>query len=412
MKRLIIILILFFLFIPNIVFADSYKIGDVVYLNACGGNPQVYKDSPLILKNLNEVPNKIIKLEKSKYERNFQTLATSKLSFKGQVFEAELSNFRDFKISDEKGNILVERKITGATSIYEILYNNEVIAWGVGWNKWYKQCPEENDYYPKVHYPTTDFSVLRLYVPYIGNNEVKFETIVLSPNFSNYTESITDATKPIVIDTVYIWGGYGANTRYYLGVDFYILDNRGINLIKSEEELSNLGFNSNKIDKQIYLHWLGRYTNAERTQSFINNNYDDIVSSGVFYKNENKEELLESKLNCLKENYLTSIEITENCFPYNADEPYQDSHMFLNTYSDTLYNYGELLFEERNGEINIYSKDTNSKIRTINCDYLKVIFKGNSCYVQLSDFINNEIIVLIWADNKKKVTLSLQKLLK
>ena len=70
-----ILVILIFLFLANVVSASSYKINDVVYLNACGGNPQVYKDSPLILKNLKEVPNKIIKLEKSKYERNFQTLA-------------------------------------------------------------------------------------------------------------------------------------------------------------------------------------------------------------------------------------------------------------------------------------------------------------------------------------------------
>ena len=56
---------------------------------------------------------------------------------------------------------------------------------------------------------------------------------------------------------------------------------------------------------------------------------------------------------------------------------------------------------------------TNSKISTINCDYLKVVYKGDYCYIQFSDFINNEIIVLIRADyDKKKVTLSLQKLLK
>ena len=129
------------------------------------------------------------------------------------------------------------------------------------------------------------------------------------------------------------------------------MDNQGIKLIKSEEQLNNLGFNSNKIDKQIYLHWLGRYTNAERVQNFINNNYEDIVSSGVFYKNENKEKLLESKLNCLKENYLTYREITENCFPYNADEPYQNSHMFLNTYNESVVATDECIEGDcRNGK--------------------------------------------------------------
>ena len=57
---------------------SAFVINDKVYLNACGSNPQEYKTDPLNVNNIIiEVPNKIISLEKSKYDRPIQTLATS-----------------------------------------------------------------------------------------------------------------------------------------------------------------------------------------------------------------------------------------------------------------------------------------------------------------------------------------------
>ena len=75
MKKLLSIIILGILWcLPT----SAYEIGNNVYLNACGANPQKYYDKPLNIQNIvTEVPNRIIKLEKSKYDREFQTLATS-----------------------------------------------------------------------------------------------------------------------------------------------------------------------------------------------------------------------------------------------------------------------------------------------------------------------------------------------
>ena len=67
-----------------------------------------------------EVPNKIISLEKSKYDRPIQTLATSSLSFNDENYQITVSNFRDLVIENERNEIIAKRKITGASSIYEL----------------------------------------------------------------------------------------------------------------------------------------------------------------------------------------------------------------------------------------------------------------------------------------------------
>ena len=66
---------------------SAFVINDKVYLNACGSNPQEYKTEPLNIHNvIIEVPNKIISLEKSKYDRPIQTLATSSLRFNDENY--------------------------------------------------------------------------------------------------------------------------------------------------------------------------------------------------------------------------------------------------------------------------------------------------------------------------------------
>ena len=78
---------------------NSFDIGNEVFLNACGNNPQEYHERPLNIKNIIvEVPNKIIKLEKSKYDREFQTLATSAINIDNKKIDIYVSNFRDLTI--------------------------------------------------------------------------------------------------------------------------------------------------------------------------------------------------------------------------------------------------------------------------------------------------------------------------
>ena len=138
---------------------SAFVINDKVYLNACGSNPQEYKTDPLNIHDvIIEVPNKIISLEKSKYDRPIQTLATSSLRFNDENYQITVSNFRDLVIKNERNETLVERKISGASSVYELKHKDKVIAWGVGWNKY---CG--GGYYEDL----VDFSVLRIFVPYL-----------------------------------------------------------------------------------------------------------------------------------------------------------------------------------------------------------------------------------------------------
>ena len=73
---------------------SAFVIDDKIYLNACGSNPQEYKTDPLNIHDvIIEVPNKIISLEKSKYDRPIQTLATSSLKFNDENYRITVSNF-------------------------------------------------------------------------------------------------------------------------------------------------------------------------------------------------------------------------------------------------------------------------------------------------------------------------------
>ena len=84
--------------------SSSFEVGQNVYFNACGSSPTEYFNSPLEIHNiLFEAPNKITKLEESKYEREFQTLATSTINLANKQITFKLSNFRDVVITDEKG---------------------------------------------------------------------------------------------------------------------------------------------------------------------------------------------------------------------------------------------------------------------------------------------------------------------
>ena len=108
MKKLLSIIVLGLLwFLP----ASAYEIGKDVFLNACTPDPEKYFDTPLNVQDvIFEVPNKIIKLEKSKYDRDFQTLAKSNININGNKINISVSNFRDLIIKDNNGKILSEKK--------------------------------------------------------------------------------------------------------------------------------------------------------------------------------------------------------------------------------------------------------------------------------------------------------------
>ena len=133
MKKLVSVIIVGILWCLPI---SAYETGNNVYLNACGADPQEYYDKPLNIQNIViEVPNRIIKLEKSKYDRKFQTLATSAINLGNDRINISISNFRDLTIKSNNGDVLATRKISGASSLYELKHKGKVVAWGAGWHK-------------------------------------------------------------------------------------------------------------------------------------------------------------------------------------------------------------------------------------------------------------------------------------
>ena len=208
---------------------SANEVGKNVYLNACGNNSDKYYDSPLNIENiLVEAPNKIVKLEKSKYDREFQTLATSRIELDGNEFEISVSNFRDLIIKSNTGELLEERKISGASSIYEFKHKNKIVAWGVGWHK-----------YCKEYYSDIDFTVLRIFVPIKKNNKVSIQQTVVSLNLSETYKATSNSDNLILAHGEDILGSSGAATYYYEGVQFFEIDNQNdLKPIVSFDELN------------------------------------------------------------------------------------------------------------------------------------------------------------------------------
>src|SRR5690349_5975425 len=92
------------------------KLGDKVYLNGNGEDPQEYYASPFNVANVYELPNLVVSKKQSPYKRPFQTKATSIIKLGNIKLTAILDNFRDLKITNEKGAVLLQRQVTGTTS--------------------------------------------------------------------------------------------------------------------------------------------------------------------------------------------------------------------------------------------------------------------------------------------------------
>ena len=246
--------------------SNSFEVGQNVYLNACGSSPTEYFNSPLKIHNiLFEAPNKITKLEESKYEREFQTLATSTINILDKQITFNLSNFRDMTIKDNRGIVYEDRRVSGATSIYEIKHKGEVVAWGVGWHK---RCKE--------FYAQTDFTAFRLYVPYLDNGEIKIQNKLTQLKINQVKEALIEGGSLVLADGIDISGNSNSSTYNYHGASFFEIDNKnGINFDLSFEEL-NKKIDINKLNPALILSTLIKYKQLEKLNDYTKNNFDKI----------------------------------------------------------------------------------------------------------------------------------------
>lgn len=287
---------------------SAFVINDKVYLNACGSDPQEYKTDPLNIHNvIIEVPNKIISLEKSKYDRPIQTLATSSLRFNDENYEITVSNFRDLVIKNERNEILVDRKISGASSVYELKHKDKVVAWGVGWNKY---CGE--GYYED----RVDFSVLRIFVPYLKNNKVEIQQRVLAINTSKTYSSLKPSDNFVISTATKLWGY--RNEGFYLDHEFYELtESDGLQFIFQYENLIEK-VDISKLNPHETAIILAKYRQRTALEKFTKNNFEEIHNDLISRFNlveEIAEDIAKLRKTCFSGKSFSSIsEIAENCY--------------------------------------------------------------------------------------------------
>ncbi|MDC0423843.1 PDZ domain-containing protein [Candidatus Pelagibacter sp.] len=325
-----------------------------VYLNACGADPQFYYDKPLNIKNIvTEVPNRITKLEKSKYDRAFKTIANSTINLDGNKIDISVSNFRDLMIRDNNGNVLATRKISGASSLYELKHKGKVVAWGVGWNQY---CETINP----------DFTALRIFIPVKKDNKISIEQQLTKLNVNPFYKATLNSEKLIISDAVTISGSSNAANYYYQGQKFYELDHvngfksidtyvelhekidvlqispaRMVNILAGfyETEILNkytrANFDNIYKDLLANYHWNLYYEFGDNIfQSNLASSIDDLDISDeiknafrAFEKREIKYrqfppivwEIPNLKKNCFKQdNYETLKELARNCYLFHS----------------------------------------------------------------------------------------------
>ena len=262
MKQLISIIILVLLWCLPI---SAYEIGNNVYLNACGADPQEYYDKPLNIQNIvTEVPNRITKLEKSKYDREFQTLATSTTNLGNDKINISISNFRDLTIKNNNGDVLTTRKISGASSLYEVKHKGKVVAWGAGWHK---LCGE---IWP------TDFTALRIFLPVKKDNKIVIEEKVISLNLSQTYKATMNSDNLILSDAVTVHGSANASNMYYAGQKFYQLDHiNGFRSIDSYVELHEK-IDVLQLSPRRTINLLAGFYETEILNKYTKANFDNI----------------------------------------------------------------------------------------------------------------------------------------
>jgi hypothetical protein len=239
----------------------SIKKGDSVYLQACGADPQYYFPEPFIRGNaIREVGNVVTNEAKSKYGRPFQVIAKSTIERNGQTYSAQLTDFRDLVVVDSRGQVIYKRKVSGASSLYEVSHQGKVYAWGVGWHKY---CRENYD---------VDFTALRLLSPELKAGDISISELVGAFDFRAY-EKINASSSTAVFEDRYAKGLCGACTWYY-AFPRYVTFSKPV---ESIDELRKLGATEGFDDYYEWLSWLLSIRDYDQAIALVLNNGEKIA---------------------------------------------------------------------------------------------------------------------------------------
>jgi len=243
------------------------QVGSHLYLNACTGNPSVYANQPLLVGSaVVETPNHVEEMKPSEYGRPFKALATA--SIKGGV-EATLSNFRDLTLLDDSGINFYSRRVTGASSLYQLKDGSSTLGVGVGWHN---KCPD--------FYRWLDFTVLRLVIPY-RNEQGEMTTFqYVAQGIANNHFGIADFSGGIVIAEMGQVGA-GASAYYYHLPSFkaYKTDTQKFTELDSIRKLKEHGVNLKKGNVLFQFFWLARNHHTDALRELLDSSLSEVVNS-------------------------------------------------------------------------------------------------------------------------------------
>jgi hypothetical protein len=246
---------------------EQIKVGSNLYLNACTGNPSVYANQPLLIgPAIIEAPNLIEEMKPSRYGRPFKALATA--SIKGGV-AATLSNFRDLTLLDDRGIKFYSRRVTGASSLYQLKDSSSTLGVGVGWHN---KCPNS--------YRWLDFTVLRLVIPY-RNAQGEMTTFqYVAQGLSNSHFGIDDFSEGIVIAEMGQVGA-GASAYYYHLPSFkaYNTDTQKFTELNSIKKLKEHGVDLGKGNVLFQFFWLARNHQTDALRELLDSSLSEVVNS-------------------------------------------------------------------------------------------------------------------------------------
>jgi hypothetical protein len=290
---------------------SAYKIGEEVFLNACTANPDTYYDKPLNIKDIViEVPNKINNLKKSKYNREFQTLASSEIILDNGKIDISVSNFRDLTIKNSNGDVLVTRKISGASSIYELKHKGEVVAWGVGWHA---NCGNVYD---------VDFTVLRLFMPVIEEGKIKIQQKLVSLNLNKTYKTIIETENLVLSDAIDLLGSAMASYNYFAGSFFYEINKRdGLKYFLDFEDLEK-NINLEGLEPVQRITTLAKYNQVALLETYTKENFDFI------YK-DLKDNYWFDVLGEWEDHRKDNSNLKDRYDLLNRDQPFPDSEIAL-----------------------------------------------------------------------------------
>ncbi len=348
-----------FNFLTNNLKASSYepKIGSHVFLKGCTADPHKYFDEPLNVANtIYEVPNTIVGIYKSPYGRPFETVSTSSIFLNDSTgllkylcnfldffryvehifatwkkkpknnlaitnylskecsgvltITAQLKNFRDLKIMNEKGDVVLEKQIHGATSLYEIKYKGKTVAWAVGWHK---TCGE--------YYKYVDFTAFRVFFPILKNGKIHIsEQFFNGISQTQFKDVYQNSNQPILVGTN-DWGS-GAVGCYYCIPQFIALDeSKGFVELATESSLKSSNLRIGAINSVQRLFWFSYYNDWDNLKNLLLNNFSEIIDDyqNFFWQPKKPDVVKLEKGNC--ESFLKTTEtgkasdIIKKCFP-------------------------------------------------------------------------------------------------